>query len=57
MYWSDTHLQECSHAVSIVEPRDIQGLDDIQMDTSSLQSLVSYALNASTDGPITVVSK
>ena len=57
MYWSDTHLQECSHAVSIVEPRDIQGLDDIQMGTSSLQSLVSYAMNASTDGPITVVSK
>ncbi|XP_078328951.1 putative receptor-type tyrosine-protein phosphatase mosPTP-1 isoform X2 [Crassostrea virginica] len=49
--------KDFSHAVTIVEPRDIPEPDDIPMDPTSLLSLVSYAMNVSTDGPITIISK
>nr|XP_022307759.1 receptor-type tyrosine-protein phosphatase alpha-like [Crassostrea virginica] len=49
--------KDFSHAVSIVEPRDILETDDIPMDATSLLNLVSYAMNVSTEGPITIVSK
>nr|XP_022309643.1 receptor-type tyrosine-protein phosphatase mu-like isoform X3 [Crassostrea virginica] len=45
--------QELSHAVSIVEPREVPGPDGT---SSSLRSLVSYAMDVTTEGPITVVS-
>ena len=43
-----------SHVVSIVEPREVPGPDGT---SSSLRSLVSYAMDVTTEGPITVVSK
>nr|XP_022309642.1 receptor-type tyrosine-protein phosphatase mu-like isoform X2 [Crassostrea virginica] len=46
--------EELSHAVSIVEPREVPGPDGT---SSSLRSLVSYAMDVTTEGPITVVSK
>ena len=50
------HLQNLPHDVAIVEPKEIPGSDGT-MDTYCLLSLVSYAMNLSTEGPITVVSK
>ena len=50
-------LQDLAHAVSIIEPRESPGIDSTQVDTSPLLSLVSYVINVSTEGPITIVSK
>ncbi|XP_078328992.1 receptor-type tyrosine-protein phosphatase gamma-like isoform X2 [Crassostrea virginica] len=46
--------EELSHAVSIVEPREVPGPDGT---SSSLSTLVSYAMDVTTEGPITVISK
>ncbi|XP_078328948.1 receptor-type tyrosine-protein phosphatase gamma-like isoform X1 [Crassostrea virginica] len=49
--------KDLAHAVSIVEPRESPRIDSTSVDTSSLLSLVSYATNVSTEGPITIVSR
>nr|XP_022309665.1 receptor-type tyrosine-protein phosphatase gamma-like [Crassostrea virginica] len=49
--------KDLAHAVSIVEPKESPGIDSTSVDPSSLLSLVSYATNVSTEGPITIVSK
>nr|XP_022307740.1 receptor-type tyrosine-protein phosphatase mu-like [Crassostrea virginica] len=48
--------ENLSHDVAIVQPKEIPGSDGT-MNTYSLLGLVSCAMNLSTEGPITVVSK
>ena len=51
------YTQEITHPVVIVEPKQLLASAETPRDASYLQSLVSYALNVSSKGPFTIVSK
>ena len=49
--------QEAPHLVAFVEPRGTLKTTGNAHDTSHIRALVSFALNLSTENPITLVSK
>ena len=49
--------QEAPHLVAFVEPRGPLKTTGNSHDTSHIRALVSFALNLSTENPITIVSK
>ena len=51
------YTQEIIHPVVIVEPKQSLESAGTPRDASYLLSLVSYALNVSSEGPLTIVSR
>ena len=49
--------QNQSHPVVVIEPKGPLRSDKDAQDTSCLRNLVSYALNISTESPLTILSK
>ena len=50
-------MQDEKHTVQIVEPKLSLTTTGTPLDSSYLHSLVSYAVNISSEGPITIVSR
>ena len=51
------YIQDEKHTVQIVEPKLSLRTEGTPRDASYLHSLVSYALNVSSEGPLTIVSR